>query len=657
MAVRHLIVKLTANTDAMSSGLSRGQKLVKDFGSKLNAISQYSLGIGPALAGAFGGYSVVTAIDGALTRLDALGDAAGRLSIDPRMLAGLQHAADLSDSSAATLTASLEKMNRLISEAASIGGPAADMIRALGLEVETLEAMAPDQAFYTIADAIAAIPDSGQQALAAFRLMGRQGAELVPLLRQGSEGLRKFQEDAERLGIAFSKEEVQKASDAKDALDRMKKAASGLANTIAIELSPSITQLAEDLTSSMDGVGQWVLQAEKLSYQFKLLVERMDLWILKKDREKAVWSIPIWGSKADEIREIDDMIADQTGYIAQLEAGLKDIEARIQGQDGVGTLDAKIDAASGAMQRGREATKQFADAFDDVGEKSKDAFAALEDSIKGIERALDKLPRSALPGFFAATGLGGLSGQLARFGATDRAQQAASLGRPAWQTELDRFASSVSGTPYANVLIEQYAQLLQYMERIAPEAERWAKAHEAATKAAETSTGWMAEADKLQRGLTERQAQMEAFRRSGGDAKTLAGMREADRILTAAEKEAERRKRGKEITEQNRTPAEEFAASMKELQTLLMSGDIGGVAAMRAARAAADQAFNVQRVDAPELKRAGSQEAYSAILKYQESQAEKTPDWAAKMLDWLEKIATATAQEAEQAPAKAENLF
>jgi hypothetical protein len=56
---------------------------------------------------------------------------------------------------------------------------------ALGLNLEALQQMSPDQAFNTIADAIAKVPDPMRQSAIAVDLFGKSGNELLPAIKAG----------------------------------------------------------------------------------------------------------------------------------------------------------------------------------------------------------------------------------------------------------------------------------------------------------------------------------------------------------------------------------------------------------------------------------------------------------------------------------------
>lgn len=624
MAVRHLIVKLTANTDAMSAGLRKGQQEVNSFSKGVGSLGSIVTKAGAAFGVAFGAQAIIGGITDRIQAIDDLGDAAERLNIDPRMLVGLGHAADLSGSSAETLTASIEKMNRIISEAAVVGGPAAQMIERIGLDAKELDALSADEAFYAISEAIAAIPDAGQQAAAAVKLFGKQGAELVPMLRTGKDGLAAFQAEAERLGIALDADDIARISDVNDELERSKKAFQGLGNEAVVALAGP-TEWLLDMTTGYSLAAKNIFQLGKAGYA------------------------NLQGNVEEYNRLMD-------------EAGKT---ARAAADEFTGNDNTALEIAE-KLRESEEARRQEAERIAAAQEK---ALAAMRGQADALDKALGKLPTDLGGGL----GLGFralLGSQLDTLAGLEVSvpdalrSQVEMVGLSDSQKRLQEFADSIQLAISPALTVEQalefpdervqaVGRFVAALERGAEWAEGIAKAQEDAAEAMAQSEQWARQAYQIQLGLTDREMQIEDARRKGVGEDELDQMKLASKMIDRAELIAESRK----LEEQFASPEIQMQEFADRLSQMISEG-LSPEAAQAAFRAKLDD-MNVREreVDAPELKRAGSQEAYSAILKYRESQEAKTPEWAIKMNEWLEKIAAATAQEAEQAPAKAENLF
>lgn len=87
--------------------------------------------------------------------------------------------------------------------------------------------------FGELADAIKKLPEGAERSAAAVSIFGKAGAELVPILRGGSEGLRKMREEAQQLGAVMSPEAIEQGAEFAKNLTRLKTAGEGLVHDFA----------------------------------------------------------------------------------------------------------------------------------------------------------------------------------------------------------------------------------------------------------------------------------------------------------------------------------------------------------------------------------------------------------------------------------------
>lgn len=125
----------------------------------------------------------------------------------------------------------------------------------LGLSLGQLNTLAPDQQFRALADAIGRIKAPGEQAAAALALFGKQGANLLPLIKAGFSGTA---EEARKLGLILSEETIKAADDLGDAGTKVSAAWTALKFSLAevIVKNPEILKSFEDLAKvigSMSG--------------------------------------------------------------------------------------------------------------------------------------------------------------------------------------------------------------------------------------------------------------------------------------------------------------------------------------------------------------------------------------------------------------------
>ena len=161
---------------------------------------------GPAVLGHF----VNQAIDAG----DQLVKLSQKSGFTVEALGELQHGAMLADVDLQQLNVGLKEFNKSIVEAADPASKAAQIFKALGVDTTR----GPQEALRQFADAIKGIKDPSQRSTAAVELMGKAGAEMIPWLIQGSEGMDKAAEQARKLGLIMSEETAKAAERLNDNL-------------------------------------------------------------------------------------------------------------------------------------------------------------------------------------------------------------------------------------------------------------------------------------------------------------------------------------------------------------------------------------------------------------------------------------------------------
>lgn len=185
-----------------------------------------------------------------LRAADSLGKTSQKLGLMSQELGGLRYAAELaSNMTGGQFDMALQRMTRRLSEAAQGTGEAKGAIKELGLDAQQLARLSPDAAFREIAEAMKGVNTQSDRVRLAFKLFDSEGVGLVNTLQLGKDGLIDMRDEAIKLGVALDDSATQRAAEANDAITRMKASLDGIVATIAIDLAPSITVIAEAMTS------------------------------------------------------------------------------------------------------------------------------------------------------------------------------------------------------------------------------------------------------------------------------------------------------------------------------------------------------------------------------------------------------------------------
>lgn len=275
-------LRFGATDDGLTAKFRQVNKQLDDFEKSANKTAGLVSSGFKALGGIIGSVSLVRLTNELFDYAESLEVASARTGIAVENLQRLQFVASQSDVAVDAVTSAINRMQK---ELVAGGKESAEAIRGLGLSVEELRNLSPDDQFLKIAAAIAEIPDPAERSAAAMQIFGRGGAELLPILTRGADGVRELSAKFDELGVSVSTETVGKVDDAGDAVGRMGLALKGvglellsLAATPIIAIADGFTTLVKAIRYGLTGGDE----AEKLNNQILELQGRVSLF--EKDR-------------------------------------------------------------------------------------------------------------------------------------------------------------------------------------------------------------------------------------------------------------------------------------------------------------------------------------------------------------------------------------
>lgn len=171
---------------------------------------------------------------------------AQRLGTTAEAVQELGYAASLSDVSMGTLTSSMQKLERRLDQVGQKGkGPAVDALRRLGISAKELAALPIDQKLERIADGFAGL-DSKVAKVPLAQQLGL-GPSLIPMLKDGGDGIRELREEARMLGLVIDQETAEAFEAWNDDITRVKGAVQGLKNDAVVALLPVLREMTTSL--------------------------------------------------------------------------------------------------------------------------------------------------------------------------------------------------------------------------------------------------------------------------------------------------------------------------------------------------------------------------------------------------------------------------
>jgi hypothetical protein len=259
--VATLAVNVIARTGDFNKGLDKAGKKAKGFGKSVSGSTGGMSKMIPVAAAAAAGIAVIgvamSKVSQQMKRLDAVAKKARTLGISGQDLMGFQHAAQLAGVEADSFSRAMMDMQKNIGDAMAGTGEAKDALAMIGLEIKDLAQMDASEQFLVIADKIAKIENAAERAAVAARVFGGAGADLIPMLTQGSEAIREQMAELERLQGVISELEFQGIEGANDAMDKIGKSIDGIWMNIAVLVAPLIEMIANGITAIIAMFKSW----------------------------------------------------------------------------------------------------------------------------------------------------------------------------------------------------------------------------------------------------------------------------------------------------------------------------------------------------------------------------------------------------------------
>jgi lambda family phage tail tape measure protein len=237
--IARLGVVLGLNTAEFQSGLAGAMKSLDKLKPAILAVGTAALAAGAGLA-----YLTKQSID----NMDALAKQSQMAGVTVESLSALSYAANLAGVSQEDLTASMVKLSKGMSDAKQGTGDALKAFEALGINVKELANA--DDAMPLIAEQFEKFEDGANKTALAVALFGKAGAQMIPLLNSGAEGLKQMADEAKKLHLVVSTQTAKAAEEFNDSLTRLNGITQGLINKFTEGLLPTLNNITKALFNS-----------------------------------------------------------------------------------------------------------------------------------------------------------------------------------------------------------------------------------------------------------------------------------------------------------------------------------------------------------------------------------------------------------------------
>lgn len=258
-------VKFSADTSDLDKGIASAGNKLQNF-SKLAAIGLAGL----ASAAATGGVAIGALTKQAINFADEIGKTAQKIGMTSESLSKLEYAAKLSDVSLGQLQVSLGQLSKNMQSGN-------DAFTALGINVTNAQGYlrSTEEVLLDIAERFAGMQDGAGKTALAMQIFGRSGADLIPMLNAGRDGIAQMTDEASRFGLEISTRTSKSAEGFNDNLTRITSLFTGLANTIAEKSAPRMKEMTDRFIKFVDEGGYVQKIANLIDGAFVKLAETM----------------------------------------------------------------------------------------------------------------------------------------------------------------------------------------------------------------------------------------------------------------------------------------------------------------------------------------------------------------------------------------------
>jgi len=246
--IGRLAVALLGDIKDFKQNFAEAKKGVQDFSKEvkkadvdLKRVGRNMTLIGTTIVGSL--FAVTKAVADNADQIDLL---AKRTGVTREELQKLAYAAKQEGSSIESVSTSLVRLSGNMLNAVRGSEEAKMAFEALGIQIKDANGQlrSADQVMMDIADRFASMTNDTERAAVAMQLFGRGGAEIIPLLRNGRDGIQELKDEAEALGYVLSEEDVKILEKLGDELEAVRVGFGGISRQIAADVAPAFLRMA-----------------------------------------------------------------------------------------------------------------------------------------------------------------------------------------------------------------------------------------------------------------------------------------------------------------------------------------------------------------------------------------------------------------------------
>lgn len=229
-----------------------------------------------------------------------------------------QYASDMIGVSYDRVKDSLKEITNKMQEAQNGSEDTAGAFKTLGVEIENTDGSlrSADSVFYDVIDSLGNMHNQAQRDALAMDLMSESAQELNPLIEVGSEGLKKYTDEAHEMGYVLDNEAVEALAATDAAQQKLLKTQEAVTKQISAEYAPYMTEALTDTADFIKKIGKAFVDSGVVDKFGSILTSATQ--ILEPLGDLTVAVLPALDAALKPIATTMALIADTTNLVVGL---------------------------------------------------------------------------------------------------------------------------------------------------------------------------------------------------------------------------------------------------------------------------------------------------------------------------------------------------
>ncbi len=183
-----------------------------------------------------------------------------------------------------SMTTGMKTLTNMTDDLKKGSKTATDAFSRLGISFDDVAGKTQEDIFNLTIDALMTVTDESERAALANDLLGKSGAELAPLLNQGSNAVEELRQNAHELGLVIDEEAISAGVELGDTWDDVTRSFGAIATRIGTEVMPIVQDFSNWILDNMPTI------QEVTSNVFNSISNSIK-WVTDNSK----WLIPVLG--------------------------------------------------------------------------------------------------------------------------------------------------------------------------------------------------------------------------------------------------------------------------------------------------------------------------------------------------------------------------